>query len=249
MIELTNKEMQVKSFAKRLFRAFGYELREFNPAISESAQFMKMLSMHKVNLVFDVGANAGQFGRKNLRDAGYSDRIVSFEPTIAAWYKLLAESKNDLHWTVAPRTAIGNFDGEIEIHISDNSQSSSILDMLDTHSNAVPESRYIGSERVPLCRLDSVATGYLSQDSVIFLKIDTQGYEDRVLYGAKDLMTKAVGLQLELSLVPLYTDQCLFDELIARLKSVGFELWSVSPAFVDPKNGRLLQIDATFFRR
>ena len=107
----------MKSFVKRFFRGCGYELREYNPAISESAQFMKMLSTHKVNLVFDVGANVGQFGRKNLRDAGYSGRIVSFEPTLAAWNMLLAESKNDPLWDVAPRTAIGNADGEIEIHI------------------------------------------------------------------------------------------------------------------------------------
>ncbi len=239
----------MKSFAKRLFRAWGYELRKFNPANSESARFIAMLSMHKVNLVFDVGANAGQFGRKNLRDAGYEGCIVSFEPTLAAWNKLVAESKNDTRWTVAPRTALGNSEGEIEIHISGNSQSSSILEMLDTHSNAAPESCYVDVERVPLCRLDSVTSGYLSPDSVVFLKMDTQGYEDRVLDGAKDLLSKTVGLQLELSLVPLYAEQCLFDELIARLKSLGFELWSISPAFVDPKIGRLLQMDATFFRK
>ena len=238
----------MKSFIKRLFRGCGYELREYNPAISESAQFMKMLSMHKVNLVFDVGANAGQFGRKNLRDAGYSGRIISFEPTLAAWNMLLAESKNDSLWDVAPRTAIGNSDGEIDIHISDNSQSSSILDMLEAHSNSAPESRYVGSERVPLHRLDSVAKDYLSQDAIAFLKIDTQGYEDRVLDGAKDLLAKVVGLQLELSLVPLYKDQRLYDELIAQLKSLGFELWAVTAAFVDPQSGRMLQMDATFFR-
>lgn len=238
----------MKSIVKRFFRACGYELKVFNPATSESAQFMQMLSTHKVNLVLDVGANVGQFGQKNLRDAGYSGRIVSFEPTLEAWNKLVARSNNDQNWTVAPRTAIGNADGEIEIHISSNSQSSSILDMLATHSEAAPESRYIGSERVPLCRLDSVATGYLAEDSVVFLKIDTQGYEDRVLDGAKNLLTKVVGLQLELSLVPLYENQRLYDNLISQLKLSGFELWAVSPAFVDPKNGRLLQMDATFFR-
>lgn len=239
----------MKSIFKGIFRAFGYELKAFDPATSESAQFMKMLSTHKVNLVLDVGANVGQFGKKNLRDAGYRGRIVSFEPTLEAWNQLMARSQNDSYWTVAPRMAIGDSDGEIEIHISGNSQSSSILNMLDTHAEAAPESRYVGSERVPLCRLDSVAIDYISEGSVVFLKIDTQGYEGRVLDGAKNLLTKVAGVQLELSLLPLYENQRLYDDLISQLKLIGFDLWAVSPAFVDPKNGRLLQMDATFFRR
>ena len=70
--------------------------------------------MHEVNLVFDVGANTGQFGRV-LRDAGYDGRIVSFEAVLAAWSQLLQGSKKDDLWEAAPRAAIGSNDGEIEI--------------------------------------------------------------------------------------------------------------------------------------
>jgi FkbM family methyltransferase len=238
----------MKSLVKRIFRAFGYELRKFDPSISESAQFMRMLSVHNVNLVLDVGANVGQFGRKNLRDGGYGGRIVSFEPLQAAREKLAVESGGDPLWEIAPRAAVGDADGEIEIHVSNNSVSSSVLDMLQTHSNSAPESQYIGLESVPLVRLDSVASNYVRDDSVVFLKIDTQGYEDRVLDGAADLLNRAVGVQLELSLVPLYKEQRLYRDLIGQLDGLGFQLWSISPAFVDPDTGRLLQIDATFFR-
>jgi hypothetical protein len=82
----------------------------------------------------------------------------------------------------------------------------------------------------------------------LFLKIDTQGYEDRVLRGAVELLPRAVGLQLEMSLVSLYEGQRRFDEMYVELVGKGFELWSMSPAFVDPRSGRLLQVDATFFR-
>jgi FkbM family methyltransferase len=197
--------------------------------------------------VFDVGANVGQFGR-SVRDAGYRGRIVSFEPLSAAWEQLVAASRSDSLWQVAPRAAIGNEDGEIEIHVSGNSMSSSVLDMLDAHAIAAPGSAYVGREKVLLRRLDTVAVDYLRPDSSLFVKIDTQGYEDRVLQGASNLLKNTVGLQLECSLVPLYEGQLLYDEMSRRLKALGFALWGITPGFFDPGNGRLLQIDATFFR-
>ena len=237
----------IKSYAKRTIRQLGFELRRYRPASSSTAQFMAMLSTHGVNLVFDVGANTGQFGQ-SLREADYLGRIVSFEPLSIARDQLLQASRKDALWEIAPRAAIGSENGEIEIHVAGNSVSSSILDMLDTHVSAAPESRYVGSERVSLQRLDSLAPDYLRPDSVPFLKIDTQGYEDRVLQGATGVLDQIVGLQLELSLVPLYEGQRLFYEMVDQLKAKGFEVWAIWPAFTDPKSGRSLQVDVTFFR-
>jgi FkbM family methyltransferase len=236
-----------KNFAKRSIRHFGFDLRRYRPASSDDAQFMAMVSAHKVDLIFDVGANIGQFGRQ-LRNAGYGGRIVSFEPLTAARNHLLVTSNNDPLWEIAPQAAIGNEDGEIEIHVAGNSVSSSVLDMLDAHASAAPGSAYVGCEKVPLRRLDTIAPDYLHPDATLFIKIDTQGYEDRVLQGAHNLLARAVGLQLELSLVPLYDGQRLYDEMIVQLKALGFDLWAMTPAFIEPTNGRLLQVDATFFR-
>ena len=244
MLDIVTK---LKSLIKRSIRFLGFDLRRYSPGLSDHAQFVEMLKQHGVNLVFDIGANTGQFG-KQLRDAGYSGRIVSFEPLSSARKELLSTSLHDVLWEVAPQAAIGNEDGEVEIHVSANSASSSVLNMLDLHANVAPESRYISVEKVKMCCLDTIAQGFVNSDSILFIKIDVQGFEDRVLQGANILLAKAVGLQLELSLVPLYEGQLLFDEMITKLKNLGFNLWGISPAFVDPKSGRLLQIDATFFR-
>jgi hypothetical protein len=88
----------------------------------------------------------------------------------------------------------------------------------------------------------------MDSNSIAFIKIDTQGYETQVMNGAKKLMSQIVGLQVEISLVPLYKGQCLFDEMLKKLKNYGFELWSISTVFSDPNTGQLLQVDATFFR-
>ena len=69
-----------------------------------------------------------------------------------------------------------------------------------------------------------------------------------VLEGAQALLSRASGIQLELSLTPLYDGQVLFVEMIQWLRARGFELWNVIPGFVDPTTARMLQFDGVFFR-
>ena len=230
-----------------MLHSVGFELRRFSVKQSENARFFSMLRTNNVNLIFDVGANAGQFGVL-LREIGFDGKIVSFEPLSDARECLLNISRNDPMWQIALQTAIGEENGEIEIQIAGNSQSSSVLDMLDTHVRAAPDSKYIGKEKVALRKLDSIAADYMDSNSIAFIKIDTQGYETQVMNGAKKLMSQIVGLQVEISLVPLYKGQCLFDEMLKKLKNDGFELWSISTVFSDPNTAQLLQVDATFFR-
>ncbi len=236
-----------RKLARSALRKCGLDVRRFRPGSSAEAALQKMLAVHRINLIVDVGANTGQFGEL-LREGGYTGRIVSFEPLSAARRKLTAAAARDPLWEVAPPMAIGDADGEIQINVAGNSVSSSALPMLKSHAEAAPASVYVGTETVPLRTLDSVVDPYVRPDTVMFLKIDTQGYEDRVLRGARSVLSRTQGLQLELSLVPLYEGQKLFAELLAELHAAGFELWNMTAAFIEPVNGRLLQIDATLFR-
>lgn len=233
---------------KGLARACGVELRRFAPASSFVAQQKAMLAAHQIDLVFDVGANVGQFGVELRRQIGFKGRIVSFEPTLAAHERLCMAAQGDALWDVAPRAAIGAVEGSIAINIASNSLSSSVLPMLQAHQQAAPESRYSHSEVVPLMPLDSLAPRYLEGSARALLKIDTQGFEWQVLQGASETLKRVVGVQLELSLIPLYEGQKLMDELVDELSARGFDLWAISPVFADPKSGRLLQVDAAFFR-
>jgi FkbM family methyltransferase len=238
----------MKSAIKRLLRNFGYDIRRHHETTSETARFSTMLAHHRINLVLDVGANVGQFAISLRTDFAYRGRIVSFEPLQAPHAALFESSQRDPLWEVAPRAAIGALDGEIEINVSENSVSSSILPMLDSHAKAAPDSRYTGVEKVPLRRLDTLAMQYIEEGSRIFLKVDTQGYERQVLEGAPAILRKAEGVALEVSLTPLYRGDHLMPEMVHYMEGIGFDLWGVSPAFVDDLTGRSLQLDALFFR-
>jgi FkbM family methyltransferase len=207
-----------------------------------------MLEKHGIDTVVDVGANEGEYGRR-LRELGFGGRIVSFEPGTAAYKRLQESARGDELWTVAPRGALGNQEGQICLNLASNGErSSSVLPMLTAHEQAAPDATYFGSEVVPITRLDRVADELLTQTRNIFLKVDVQGYELEVLQGAAELLPRIVGAQLELSFVPLYEGQTLFHPLLGYMLVCGFCIWGIMPGLVDNVTGRLLQTDVVFFR-
>ena len=161
---------------------------------------------------------------------------------------MIKASERDERWTIHSRCAVGSENGEVEINIAGNSASSSLLPMLDSHLSAAPHTAYIGKETVPLVTLDSIAPNYIAKFQNPFLKIDTQGFEWAVLNGAKNVLPNMRGVLLELSMIPLYEDQHLWREVLERLEREGFVLWAMQPEFIDPNDGRTLQMNGIFFK-
>jgi FkbM family methyltransferase len=247
MTPLVNAAIGVKKSVRKILRATGWDVVRYNNQNSASKALVQQLRLHRIDTVLDVGANAGQYAG-SLRDAGYGGRVFSFEPLESAHAQLLRAATKDLDWKVAPRMALGNEDGTLAIHVAANSWSSSALKMLDTHLRADPASRYVAEESVRVARLDRIATELGISGENLFLKIDVQGFERQVLDGAAGLRPRIKGVQLELSLVPLYEGQELFLPLMDALTRDGFEVCGFLPGWVEPATGRTLQVDAVFFR-
>lgn len=240
--------MNLKRAIRTSLQKLGLEVHRYIPPEPlPPPQIVTSMRKFEIDLVLDVGANTGQFASE-IRRGGYAGRIVSFEPLSSAHGELMETSAGDTMWEAYPRCALGDHDGEVEINIAGNSQSSSILPMLESHRSAAPESVYQGKEVVPIKTLDAVAGQYLKDALAAFLKIDTQGFEWEVLNGARDTLPQIKGILVELSLVPLYEGQHLWREVIDRLETEGFILWGFKPGFTDQTTGQSLQVDGVFFR-
>jgi FkbM family methyltransferase len=219
----------------------GFVVRR-NPAVRRHA----LLCSHGVDVVFDVGAAKGAYGQE-LRDFGYDGLIVSFEPLPEAYGRLVRTKGDDPRW-VAVRCALGDRSERTTINVASNSDSSSLLPFAERHLTAAPQVDYVGTEVVDVKRLDEVAPDHLRPGSRAFLKLDTQGFERHVLEGGRESLRRCVGLQLELSFVPLYDGGMLVDEAIAMAYAEGFTLVGLDPGFADPA-GQVLQADGVFFRQ
>ena len=196
--------------------------------------------------VLDVGANIGQYATA-LRASGYDGAIVSCEPLSDAFAHLQRRSARDPRWEVR-RTAVGSEIGTAEINVSANSFSSSLLEMTDAHTSAAPGSETVAAEHVPLTTVAELVRELDLDPDRTLLKIDTQGYEAPVLDGAGPLVGKLAAIALELSFVPLYAGQQLFDELVGRLREAGYVLYAIEGGFGDKRTGRMLQCDGLFVR-
>ena len=239
--------MKGKKLLKRLIHSAGFDFHRLTAASNPAFQLLKGLNRFGVDVVFDIGANIGQFASQ-LRSVGYTGSIISFEPLTAAHRQLSEAATHDAKWHVHKRGAIGDHDGEIDINIAGNSVSSSLLPMMESHFAAAAGSAYVGVERVPMYQLDSVAPEYLTEFRRPFVKIDTQGFEEQVLDGARDILPRTHGVLCELSLVRLYEGQRLWIDIIRRLEGEGFTVWSIQKGFTDSRDGRTLQVDGVFFR-
>lgn len=242
MANLKLYKIKSEMMMRKLGNKFGVDVK-----MTDEEVLMKQIKHNKIDLIFDIGANEGQFS-DIIYKLGYKGRIVSFEPLTSAYKILKQKSKKYTGWEIAERCAVGEEDGEITMHISENTLSSSALDILEEHTNAAPGSVYTGEEKAKVFKLDTVGNKYVKNAKNIFLKIDTQGFEEKILKGADIFIGKVKGLLVETSLVKLYDGQALFPEIYSMITGKGFEMYGVQPAFVNKETGRMLQIDAIFFR-
>ena len=207
---------------------------------------MSMLRAASVDLVLDVGANIGQYAMR-LREFGYRGRIVSFEPLSTAFKSLEQACASDAGWEAVP-VALGGAPGKATLHVSSNSWSSSLLEMLPGLVEAAPESAFVGAEEVTVQTLAWALDKYRENTEATFLKLDVQGSERAIIEGAGDWLQRLAGIQIELSLAPLYQGESLYLEMIALLSAKGFVLMDLEPGYRDPGSGQLLQVDGIFFR-
>tara|TARA_Y100000590_G_scaffold465838_1_gene639320 strand:- start:1828 stop:2562 length:735 start_codon:yes stop_codon:yes gene_type:complete len=200
-----------------------------------------------IDTLFDIGANEGQFAKK-IRSAGYSKKIISFEPINGIHQKLKKNSKKDQNW-LAENFAIGEKDGDAVINVSNYSLSSSILQMSKIHLDAKESSKYISSQNVAIKKIDTYIKEKNYDNNNLFLKIDTQGTEYDIIKGAQNNIQNIRGILCELSLSELYLGQKLWLEIIEDLTSKNFEIWYLEKGFQHPRNKKVLQLDCVFLNQ
>jgi FkbM family methyltransferase len=239
--------MSIKHELRKYLRKLGYDISRFTPASHPLARRRQILESYEIDTVLDIGANAGQFARQLRNDIGYTHRMLSFEPLSTAFALLKANAKNDPAWEVF-NFALGDTEERREINIAGNSYSSSLLAMLPSHVKSAPDSKYIGKELVDIKTLDSLFGDLCKTAKNVYMKIDTQGFESRVLKGAEDSLAHIATVQMEMSLVPLYDGELLFNELYILMGNKGYTLIALEDGFSDPASGQLLQVDGIFHR-
>ncbi|HEU5239386.1 MAG TPA: FkbM family methyltransferase [Pyrinomonadaceae bacterium] len=233
----------LRAIAKGPLNAVGLDLVRYHPQYS-IGQYAYIASL-KIKTVIDVGAHTGEFA-KMIAGLMPGVSILSFEPQQAEF----AELENNLRSIASAQAfkfALGDRNEKLDLHRSAFSQSSSLRPMTELHKEAFPESAGESLEQVEVRRLDD-ALSDLEIAPEVLLKIDAQGYEDKVLAGAPQILTRAKAAIIEVSFRELYEGQPLFDSIYRTMHDFSFSYSGNLYQLVHPHDRSVLQADALFVR-
>jgi len=247
MAFLSKITTRAQKLARYIERPDLWRLRQQGLAVDAYLQLdREWLRSLRIATVLDVGANVGQFA--GIAHAVWpSASIFSFEPLPDCFDQLKAQMQNCPKFT-AFNIALGDQAGDLSFERNAFSASSSFLKMADLHKTNYPHTSESKVVSVRVERLDDKARE-LALEHPMFVKIDVQGYENRVLLGGEQTIRRASALLIETSFEPLYEGQPLFGDLHRMLVGWGFRFAGAISQELSPIDGRILQADSLFVQQ
>ncbi len=235
-----------KQLIKKAFNSMGLDIIRISRSPAHSLLGLKDLS---IRTIIDVGANEGQFA-KYIKQLFPEARLYCIEPLLEPFHdlKLWSAKQKDGNVT-AYNLALGETKATLKIfsHI-EHSTSSSFLKTTKVCERVYPFTKKQVTVPVKLTTLDKwikdLSTPLAPE---ILIKLDVQGYEDRVIRGGQKVFSMAKTCILEVCLDKLYKNQASFKDILFLLKNLGYHYaGNLNQNYAE--NGHVIYIDALFIK-
>ena len=225
-----------KKLIKKMINSMGYNINKFNNEI-KNINFDELLKEKIQNnpVIFDVGANSGQSIMK-YKKIFQNPTIHSFEPIKKEFELISTRFGNDKN-IFLNNFALGDKAEFKELNVTAKSSNSSFIkikegtEWLDRRSKDKKTSpqKYSEVQKVKIETLDQYCRDK-KIDQIDLLKIDTQGYEDKVLLGSQETINK--------NKVNVIIVEIMFDNVYEKYFS-----FSDIEKFIKPSDFRMVGID------
>ena len=193
-------------------------------------------------VVYDIGASVGVVS-VCLAKLPNVKAIHAFEP-IPASFEALSKLVGGCPQVQCHQVALSDEAGIRTMCLSRSADSSSLLPLTDLGLAEFPGTETDNRIQVRVTRLDDYVRE-LSLPQPNLIKIDVQGFEDRVLRGGPITIRKAKYCVIEMSMLPLYEGSPLFDDIYKTMRGMGFQLIGFA-GDLKGISGRQLQADGIF---
>jgi FkbM family methyltransferase len=235
-----------KHGVRRLFGAVGLEVSRSSRNAAHTLLGLRALG---IRTVLDIGANRGQFVTK-AQSVFPDARFYCFEPLNGPFAELerLAHGPNS-RIVRAFNLALGECEGTAPMfeHL-DHNPSSSLLPSTAMIEDLYPQTRRQALAQVRMARLDDfVDEARLDLDPNILVKMDVQGYENRVIEGGTKVLRRARACVLEVTFDPLYQNQCTFKDVWKMLDALDYRFAGNVEQF-HGADGHVIFADSLFLR-
>lgn len=207
------------------------------------------LTQIPIKSVLDIGANEGQFARRIIKIFPQA-HIYAFEPLNTPFQQLSQLANHHPKKITAFNLALGDSSQKIEIysHLYFN-PSSSILPTTQLCETVYPMVKKQEKVMIEQSTLDEVFSKFdFPLQEPILIKLDVQGYENRVIKGGIETFKKSAACIVEISLDQLYEDQAKFREIFALLDSLDYS-YAGNLDQVLGKDGHVRYFNAVFIKK
>ncbi len=206
------------------------------------------LSKLPIATIIDVGANDGQFAKKISKIFPQAS-IYAFEPLTEPFKKLENWAVRHNGRVTVFNVALGDAVQEIQIHNHLYFHpASSILATTQLCERIYPmlsKQETLTIQQSTLDRELSHLPHPLHPD--ILIKLDVQGYEDRVIRGGRETFKKATACIVEIALDRLYENQAEFRDIFILMDSLGYR-YAGNLDQICAKDGHVRYLNAIFLK-
>lgn len=256
-MHLNSFKLLIKELLKKLFLFLGLKITrrnsgllavsnkfvyQFEPSNQDKFKWIKRLN---ITTVVDVGSHQGEFASE-LYQILPEAKFYCFEPLRSNFIEL--QSNLNFPNFKLFNLAVGDCQGNIEMYNNNFSPSSSILKCSELHKETFPFSAVEELKKIEINTLDYILNDIELEDDIL-LKIDVQGYEDKVIRGAENILDRVKVVIVETSFRELYEGQVLFTDIYEILSKRGFVYSGSLEELKSPSDGIPLQQDSLFIKR
>lgn len=249
----------MKQLIKKFLKKINIDVKRIDPEIKNELSFDDIYQ-RKINytpIIFDVGANRGQ-SIERFKKIFPKSVVHSFEPVFSEYSYMKNKYKND-NSIIINNFALGEISEQKKINVTAKTSNSSFNDInLNTRwikkrslQFNTTEKNYIKSkENVKIITLDDYCNDK-NVDKIDILKIDTQGYEDKILNGSKNMLksNKLSIIELEIMFDNVYNRHLNFIDIEKFLIPNDFRLCAIRTANQNLFEGLVFFADVVYFNK
>jgi FkbM family methyltransferase len=203
----------------------------------------------QIDFVIDAGAHSGQFASTLYGYAGFDGEVHSFEP-VKKYYDVMVQNLHYYKGWKAYNAALGDQSGPARIFVGKgHGGTSSLLPQTDNLRTFAADCQLGEAEDITVHRVDEMFGSILADPKRrVMLKLDVQGFEDRVLASAGTYVESLKLVQMELSGIPLYQGARTVGAMCKHMEDMGFTLIYTCNSF-NWKQSIFIDFDFFFCRR
>ena len=247
----------MKKLIKKIFNQIGIDIKKIDKDnINIDFEDLLKKKIKKNPLIFDVGANRGQ-SIETYKKIFENPIIHSFEP-IKSEFKIMAERYKNEENVFLNNCALGSQIEQKELNITVNTKNSSFNRTIDSdwlkkrskEFNVKPADYITSKQKVNVITLDHYCEKN-KIDNIDLLKIDTQGYEDKVLQGSLNNLrnNNIKAIITEITFSDIYEKYFSFSDLEKFLIPNNFRMVGINLTNNNLFTGLLFGADVYYFSK